>query len=269
MLKKFLKKIIRRFLLFFNLEVSRIKSPYHQDMNEEFIKIYEECERFTTTPIERMFVLYKLVKHIVKNKIPGDFVECGVWQGGSCMLMAKTLLLLGDTQRKIYLYDTFDGYSEPTSKDIEIISGKPVNEVLEDKAAIMFYHEYHQKDVVEDKSNDIKWCYAPIDVVKKNLGSTGYPQENIIFVEGKVEDTIPKTIPDQIALMRLDTNWYESTKHELTFMYPIIVKHGVICFNDYGHFQGAQDAYKEYWEENKIESCLIRTDYANRVAIKQ
>ena len=122
MLKKFLKKIIRRFLLFFNLEVSRIKSPYHQDMDEEFIKIYEECERFTTTPIERMFVLYKFVKHIVKNKIPGDFVECGVWQGGSCMLMAKTLLLLGDTQRKIYLYDTFDGYSEPTSKDIEIIS---------------------------------------------------------------------------------------------------------------------------------------------------
>ena len=94
-------------------------------------------------------------------------------------------------------------------------------------------------------------------------------QENIIFVEGKVEDTIPKIIPDQIALMRLDTNWYESTKHELTYMYPIIVKHGVICFNDYGHFQGAQDAYKEYWEENKIESCLIRTDYTNRVAIKQ
>ena len=157
MLKKLLKKIIRKFLLFFNLEVSKIKSPYHQDMNEEFIKIYEECERFTYTPIERMFVLYKLVKHIISNKIPGDIVECGVWQGGSCMLIAKTLMLHGDIDRKIYLYDTFEGYNEPTTKDIEIVSGKPVKEVLQSK-----------KNFVEDKNNFLTWCYAPLDLVKNN-----------------------------------------------------------------------------------------------------
>ena len=258
MLKKLLKKIIHKLLLFFNLEISRIKSPYHQDMNEEFIKIYEECERFTYTPMERMFVLYKLVKHIIINKIPGDIVECGVWQGGSCMLIAKTLMLHGDIDRKIYLYDTFEGYNEPTTKDIEIISGKPVKEVLQSK-----------KNFVEDKNNFLTWCYAPLDLVKNNLLSTKYPEDKLILVKGKVEETIPKIIPDNIALMRLDTNWYESTKHELTHLYPIIVKHGVICLNDYGHYQGAQDAYKEYWKENNIESCLIRTDYSNRVAIKQ
>ena len=91
----------------------------------------------------------------------------------------------------------------------------------------------------------------------------------IRFVKGKVEDTIPKNTPEKIALLRLDTDWYESTYHELTHLFPLLSKHGVLIIDDYGHWQGARKAVDQYFGENNIQILLNRMDYSGRMAIKQ
>jgi len=107
-----------------------------------------------------------------------------------------------------------------------------------------------------------------LDEVKKNVYGTGYPQDKIHFVKGKVEDTIPGTMPNQIALLRLDTDWYQSTMHELTHLFPLLQAKGVLIIDDYGHWQGAGKAVDEYFADKQISILLNRIDYSGRIAIK-
>jgi len=210
-----------------------------------------KSKTYTKTSIERRYSVYNSVQYIVKNNIQGDFVECGVWRGGSCMIMAAALMELGDLSRKIYLYDTYTGMSEPTEKDI-CCDNVPASEN---------WHKYQRED-------HNTWCYASLEDVKNNILSTGYPEENIVFVKGKVEETIPAIIPPKIALLRLDTDWYESTYHELVHLYPLLVQNGVLIIDDYGFWQGAKQAVDEYFEQNGINLLLNRVDYTGRLGIK-
>jgi len=104
--------------------------------------------------------------------------------------------------------------------------------------------------------------------VKEVLCGTGYPSERIHFVRGRVEDTIPASAPELIALLRLDTDWYDSTKHELIHMFPRLSKAGVIIIDDYGHWRGAREACDEYFAQNRIPILLNRIDYTGRIALK-
>jgi len=107
-----------------------------------------------------------------------------------------------------------------------------------------------------------------IEEVRKNMYSTGYPKENFIFIEGRVEETIPKIIPAQIALLKLDTDWYESTYHELVYLYPLLSNQGVILIDDYGIWQGQRKAVDKYINENNLRILLNRTDCYGSIAIK-
>jgi O-methyltransferase len=98
--------------------------------------------------------------------------------------------------------------------------------------------------------------------------STGYPEENLIFVKGKVENTIPGVTPDRICLLRLDTDWYESTYHELNYLFPRLSVNGVIIIDDYGHWQGAREAVDKYFQAKNVKILLNRIDYSGRVGIK-
>ncbi len=222
------------------------------DEYSEFIDIYESCKEFSMTGVERMFALYKSIEYIIKNNIEGDFVECGVWRGGSSMVIAKTLAKFNVTDRKIYLYDTFEGMSEPTEKDISK-DGYTADKMM--KAA--------------DKNDQTSvWCFADLDDVKNNMRKTGYPESNISFIKGKVEDTIPAKSPgSKIALLRLDTDWYESTLHEMKHLYPKLVSRGVLIIDDYGHWQGARQAIDEYFLTTS-PLLLNRIDYTGRIAVK-
>lgn len=228
------------------------KRSFPTDMDPEFREIYLKCKPYTMTPIERMYSLYKAVEHIVDAKIPGDFVECGVWKGGSTMVIALTLLKKGESGRKIYLYDTYEGMSKPTEADITI-----------------------DKRIIADKTWERKkrrnynmWCYASLEEVRKNMKSTNYPPEDLIFIKGKVEDTIPKTIPSSISLLRLDTDWYESTLHELKHLYPLLNNKGIVIIDDYGCWKGAKKATDEYFT-GKEPILLTRTDEkGGRIGIK-
>lgn len=220
--------------------------------DKDFMEIYHKVKTFTMTSPERMYSLYKAVEYVVQNNIPGDFVECGVWRGGCSMIMALTLLKKGDSSRKIYLYDTYEGMSEPTDAD-KAFSGEPAQDLLNNQDRL---------DVTS------VWCYSAIDEVKANLVSTGYPLNKLEFVKGKVEDTIPATIPGQLAILRLDTDWFESTMHELQHLYPLLREKGVLIIDDYGHWEGARKAVDLYISQHKLNLLLNRIDYTGRIAIK-
>lgn len=208
---------------------------------------------YTAASVERTVGVINAVQYVVDNRIPGAIVECGVWRGGSMMAAIHTLLNRKDASRDVYLFDTFEGMSEPTEKDV-MFDGQKASELLsasERKEGVISY-----------------WCVAGIEDVTRNVLSTGYPKEKLHLIKGKVEDTIPKHAPDQIALLRLDTDWYESTAHELEHLYPRLVPNGVLIIDDYGHWQGAREAVDEYFAKQPFKPLLNRQDYTGRLLVK-
>lgn len=226
-------------------------SDIHSD--EEFMKIYSICHPFTMTSIERMYALYNATNFVLDNNIQGEFVEAGVWKGGSSMIIASVLFKRGVKNRMLYMYDTYEGMNTPTDIDKDF-SG---NDAM---------LEFSKQQKGEDESY---WCYSSLNEVKENLSKTGLDPNQIVFIKGKVEDTIPGTIPkNRIALLRLDTDWYESTNHEMEHLYPLLSSGGVLLIDDFGHWQGAKKAILEYFENNQISMLLNRIDYTGRIGIK-
>jgi O-methyltransferase len=240
-------KAIRRYAV----AVARRREPIYADLEREFLQEHTRCSRFTMTSIERMYALYRSVRYVVENQIPGAIVECGVWRGGSMMLAARTLLLAGDSERELDLFDTYKGMSEPTQRDVSW-TGRPAEAT---------WRETQRGDVNE-------WAFAPLEEVRTNVASTGYPMERVKLVEGRVEDTIPENAPERIALLRLDTDWYESTYHELVHLYPRLERGGVLIVDDYGHWKGAREAVDRYFAETGASILLNRVDYTGRVGVK-
>jgi hypothetical protein len=199
----------------------------------------------------RIEALCHAIRYISKSKIPGDIVECGVWRGGSMMAAAMTLLAEQDLSRTLHLFDTFAGMSPPTEADRAAHSGRTAASLLD----------------AATKSSPV-WAYAPLEDVRTNLASTKYPIDRTRFIVGKVEDTIPSEAPDQIAILRLDTDWYESTRHELIHLYPKLSMGGVLIIDDYGHWEGARKAVDEYIRDNNVPICLNRIDYTGHIAVK-
>jgi hypothetical protein len=221
------------------------------NLEPEFRELYEQCREYTMTSWERLYALYKSVQYVVKNSVPGGIVECGVWRGGSMKLVAHALLALGVTDRTLFLYDTFEGMTEPDPiLDIDSSGNKAVN------------------DWTEVQRRGVKWSYAPIGEVREVIAGSGYPMNNVVFVKGPVENTLPATVPERIALLRLDTDWYSSTKHEIEHLYPRLSLYGVLILDDYGHYRGAQRAIDEYFDRTGKRPFLNRTDYSCRVGIK-
>jgi len=247
-----LKKIINKSVNSFGYQLMQL-GVYDHDIveDEDFNRINDKCKDCTMTSKESMYALYKAVAYVIKNQIPGDFIECGVWKGGSMMLVAHVLLELNASDRKLYLYDTYEGLPEPTENDFSLTGKKD--------AAI---HNWKK----EQKIGHNEWCFASFDEVKMNLGLTKYPEENMFFIKGKVEETIPVSMPSNIALLRLDTDWYESTKHELIHLFPLLSVSGVLIIDDYGQWAGSKKAVDEYFPQNEI--LLNRVDHTVRVGIK-
>jgi O-methyltransferase len=231
--------------------VLRLHNPSVADMEKEFLAIWKQSKQYTMTSVERGYALFKAVEHIVKHDIPGDFVECGVWRGGSACVAARSLLHFGDRTRDLYLYDTYTGMVKPTERDVSA-SNVPAQARWEAQQA--------------DTHNE--WCYAARADVEHNVRATGYPGDKLHFVEGKVEETIPAVAPERIALLRLDTDWYESTRHELRELYPRLVPGGILIIDDYGAWKGAREATDEYFAENDQKVFLSRIDMTGRLAIK-
>lgn len=215
------------------------------------LKIMEVVLPFTMTSPERVFALINAVVYVCEKNIPGDFVECGVWKGGSSAAIAQTLVHLDVRDRKLWMYDTFDGMSQPTDSDVDF-QGQTADRLLE------------QQDIAESTS---VWCRSPLEEVKITMQATHYPMERIEFVQGRVEDTLPQRSPQQVALLRLDTDWYESTKCELEFLFPRMNPGSVLIVDDYGHWQGCRKAVDEYFDQHGVSMLLNRIDYTGRIGV--
>lgn len=225
--------------------------PKDLEVEHDFLSIYSKCKPYTMTSIERMFSLYKAVSHVTQHNVEGDFVECGVWKGGSSMLAAYTFLS-NNSARNMYLYDTYEGMSDPKEEDKDMYGNK-ADELLN----------------TSDKNDDNSiWCYSGLNEVKQNLYSTEFPKEKLNFIQGKVEETIPAIVPDKIAILRLDTDWFESTYHELVHLYPKLSKNGILIIDDYGYWQGARKAVDQYFGENNIFPLMHRIDNTGRIIQK-
>jgi O-methyltransferase len=225
---------------------------YLIDTEPAFREIWDAVKPFTMTSPERGYSLFKAVEYIRKSHISGDFVECGVWKGGSCMLIAKALQRFGDGGRHLHLYDTFTGMTDPTSEDIIAWNDRSIADRWE-----------------EDKRADKfgSWSIG-VEEVRRNMISTGYDTERLHFIVGDICETIDNHIPDSIALLRLDTDWYASTVKELDILYPRVVSGGILIVDDYGHFKGARKAVDEYFEAAGFFPYLSRSDYTGRVLVK-
>ena len=180
----------------------------------------------------------------MKNRIRGDVVECGVWKGGSIMAVAMTLLKLNCHEKTLYLFDTFEGMTQPEECDVT-------------------YYGQSAMDIMDQVR-----CYASFQEVESAVCGTGYDRSKLRFVKGRVEETIPDQAPEEISLLRLDTDWYVSTLHELNHLFPRLVDGGVIIIDDYGHWQGSRRATDEFIEQNNLPILLHRIDYTGRIGVK-
>jgi O-methyltransferase len=229
-----------------NLEQELKRRP---DISSADAEIIREVRPLTMTSVERIAALIDSVRYISNQKIDGDIVECGVWRGGSMVATALALIEEGDTERQLYLYDTFEGMPAPDDTKDHSFDGVSASDQL----------------AMDAKGNGV-WCEASLKDVKHNVLKTGYPKDKIHFVKGRIEETVPKIVPNDIALLRLDTDWYASTIHELRHLYPLITRLGVLIVDDYGHWKGSREACDEYFGELARPPLFVRIDYTGRIA---
>ncbi|HEY3844237.1 MAG TPA: TylF/MycF/NovP-related O-methyltransferase [Acidimicrobiales bacterium] len=222
-------------------------------------EILERVSPYTLTSPERLIAVMDATSHVVRRDIPGAVVECGVWKGGSVLAAIEVLRRLGVTDRDIYLYDTFEGMTAPTELDTSSFE--------RGRSALNEWKRYESEG-----RRAWDWAFGAevfsIDDVRELLYTTGYPAERIHFVVGPVEDTLPDQAPGEIALLRLDTDWFESTRHELVHLYPKLSEGGVLILDDYGHWDGARRAVDEYFSSEAEPLLLARIDYTGRMGVK-
>ena len=219
-----------------------------------YIEIVGKIAPYTMTGadgLETTYALFQAVRYLVRNNIAGDMVECGVWRGGSMMLVAYALRHFEDTTRRLYLYDTYAGMTEPDDVDIDFDGRamKPIWAKITDQNRMMGFG-------------------GSVEHVKANMRLTGYPERQMHFIEGNVLQTIPARLPARVALLRLDTDWYRSTLHELRHLYDLVVAHGVLIIDDYGWCRGARQATDEFFRDRPFKPMLHRVDQGPRILIK-
>ena len=240
----------------FGLEIRRLNThEFPVEALPAEIEIMKSVRPFTMTSSQRIWGAMRSVRYLVENDLPGAIVECGVWRGGTIMAMLAELKLLGDESRDIYLFDTFSGMTDPTDWDIDARNGMSAAQLMNETAS-------------ESKGGDNVWAVSSLEQTRRNVLSIGYPEEKIHFVEGDVRVTLQSQVPQEIALLRLDTDWYDSTAKELDVLYPNIVSGGVCIIDDYGHYAGTRKAVDEYLQERQIRPLIISLDYTARIWAK-
>jgi O-methyltransferase len=223
--------------------------PLPEHFDEEARTTIRSVKRRTMTAPAKLFALILATRYVADHGIPGSIVECGVWRGGSMQAVARTLLARGVTDRDLHLFDTFEGMPPPTDEDRRV-DGTPAADLLATRA--------RTKKV---------WAVASLDDVQAGMAETGYPASHVHFHPGMVEETVPAQAPDRIAILRLDTDWYESTRHELDHLYDRVSPGGVVIFDDYGFWQGARRAIDEFLDRTGARLLLVPMA-SGRITIK-
>jgi O-methyltransferase len=225
------------------------RKPLRRYYDDEARAIITDVKPWTMTSYERLFGLVVAVRYIADHAIPGAMVECGVWRGGSMQAVARTLLARGAADRDLHLFDTFAGMPPPSTVDRRI-DGASAEELLR-----------------SGPRPGLVRAIADLEDVRAGMARTGYPADRVHYHAGRVEDTIPGEAPEQIALLRLDTDWYDSTRHELEHLYSCLEPGGVLIIDDYDYWEGSRKAVDEFAEATGARLLLVPLDTA-RIAVK-
>ena len=202
----------------------------------------------------RIWAAISSVNNVVRNNIPGDIAECGVWRGGCSLAMALKLKEL-NSNKKLYLFDTFQGMTEPSKYDQKVY--KKLN----------VFKKFNKLK----KKNYNEWCYASLSDVKHQFSCFDL-LDKVTFVEGDIRKTLLNTsnLPSKISILRLDTDFHDSTVSSLNNLFPLLEKNGILLIDDYGCWEGVRKAVDEYFQKNlSYKPMLWMTDYSERVFIKQ
>jgi O-methyltransferase len=221
-----------------------------KSIDDEARRIVQTVSSRTMTGTVKLFGMIEALRYIDRAGVQGEIVESGVWRGGSMQAAALTLLSCGDTERELHLFDTFEGMPPPSEKDVRLKDGRTAEELM-----------------AKCDPDKRVWAIASLDDVKQGMAETGYPSEKIFYHQGLVEETIPAEAPDQIALLRLDTDWYESTRHELSHLYDRLSPGGVLIIDDYLYWEGSRRATDEWLDETGQTLFLVPLELG-RILVK-
>jgi len=248
-MKNFVKKI-RNFFRFIKKPFLKKKDFWKSnipEISEENKILINSIGDYSLTPLVRRWNLIKSLHYINQNKLEGDIVECGIWRGGNLFLAKKIQdLYYKNIKRTFYGYDTFEGMPEPSVYDGEKV--------------VQIYKNFLKKGE--------RWTEASLDDVENSIKKLFLSLDDFNLVKGKVEDTLinKKNLPSKISLLRLDTDFYESTKVELEILYPLLVQKGVLIIDDYGDFIGCRKAVDDYFFNKNV--LMISIDKSCRIIIK-
>lgn len=250
------KNYIKLTFNFFGFEVKAIKSKIPVEFSNIETKIFNYViqNKLTMVSEEKLIATILSCKYVLDNNIKGDFVECGVAAGGNS-IAAAMMFKEYKSKKKVYLFDTFEGMTIPSEHDFKI---------SDNSLPIKKYN-----DSIRDGFN--QWCYVPLEEVKNNFKKAGVLEKNILFVKGDVTKTLlnKKQLPTSVSVLRLDTDWYESTNSELNYLYPLLSNYGLILIDDYGHWGGQKKAVDKFFTYSEYRRPFFTySDKAGRLGMK-
>lgn len=258
-----LKSILQKLndsMLYPSLGIRITKNPpFGQELAEFDKSAYEIALKVrdrTMTSENSIFNLIEATRYIAKNNIPGDIVECGVWRGGSMLAVALALNSLEINSRNLYLYDTYQGMTPPTELDIDLKGKSAQSHLSHSKISDS---TSHQPGVI---------AFASLGDVMMGMSESKYPVQNIHYVQGDVATTLLEHKHKKIALLRLDTDWYESTKIELEELWDLLATGGVLILDDYDYWVGAKKAVDEFFSSRNMSPLMMKISAGGRVLIK-
>lgn len=209
------------------------------------MKLFWRVRPYTMVGYLRLDNVYELAERVESAGIPGAFVECGVWKGGCSAILAYVAERTG-FGRKTWLFDSFEGLPEPSP-----IDGKEAREYSHGRSS--------------GKLQAIDRCVGRLQDVEALLfGKLGISQSSVVIGKGWFQDVLPEKGREigPISLLRIDGDWYESTRCCLEHLYGCVVPGGFVIIDDYGHWEGCRRAVDDFMKANRLQIDLIPIDYA-------
>jgi len=204
----------------------------------------------TQLSYERLVTLYEQVAYVERCGLPGSLVECGVWRGGASAMMALANLAEGPARRPLHLFDSFEGMPQPRAD----VDGLAAMDLMRSASP-------------SSPGVNVASPQQALDLI---VGRVGYPESSVVVHKGWFEDTIPiaREALGAIAVLRIDGDWYESTRTVFEHLYDLVVPGGVVVIDDYGHFEGCRRATDEFLGRHAPDAYLHYIDYTGRYLIK-
>ncbi len=261
--KRFINSILARFGYEIKKKGKKGRSEKY-DLEEEAEDLIRVIRPYTMVAHKALLILYQQVVYCERQNLKGCYIECGVWKGGAIGLMALANLKFGFQRRHIHLFDSFQEICEP-------------DETVDGKRAIKEVYEWAKEPGKAGKLRPLKGIYdhrggpGTLQENKALLENIiGYKKDYLHYHKGWFQETLPKVAEsiDQIAMLRIDADWYASTKICLDYLYNKVVKGGFVIIDDYGAYEGCKKAVDEFMQANKVSAFLCHVNNDVRYLIK-